>query len=317
MTTSAQILITGANGNLGKKLLNALAEFRVIAVVRSLSAKQSLQRFVDQQQLHNVVIKQASYTSLGQMSAAMHKVDYVVHLVGIIKQSKYNSFQQAHEQTTQTLMQSAVNAGVQRIFYLSLFGANASASNSCLASRGNAEQILLASKISALVLRIPMVLGQGDYATKALTKQVSKTLGFSFRASSLEQPIYALDLIAAITTDVQRFKDNLVLPSGMMELAGPQSLSRRELRQRAGAQLDKRHHTLSVPLFFGYGLAALMQLLLPNPPFTTEMLGVLDHDDDIDPAAASTALGITLTPLDTMLTELIGRPESSTFSARS
>jgi hypothetical protein len=56
-----------------------------------------------------------------------------------------------------------------------------------------------------------------------------------------------------------------------------------------------------VPIAAARGLAALAERLLADPPLTPSMLGVLDHDDRVDPVPACRALGITLTPLDDTL----------------
>jgi hypothetical protein len=45
----------------------------------------------------------------------------------------------------------------------------------------------------------------------------------------------------------------------------------------------------------------LASRLAADPPLTPAMLGVLEHDDDIDPAPACRQLGIELTPLDAAL----------------
>ena len=41
-------------------------------------------------------------------------------------------------------------------------------------------------------------------------------------------------------------------------------------------------------------------------PITRAMLGVLDHDDHIDPGAALSALGLSLTPLNAALRSCLG-----------
>ena len=53
-------------------------------------------------------------------------------------------------------------------------------------------------------------------------------------------------------------------------------------------------------------MAGLMQTLMANPPMTQAMLGVLDHDDSVDPAEALAQLGLAeLTPLDEMLGKVL------------
>jgi uncharacterized protein YbjT (DUF2867 family) len=87
----------------------------------------------------------------------------------------------------------------------------------------------------------------------------------------------------------------------VLDLAGPESLSRRELVLRAAAVLNRRPVIHSVPLALGLGVAGLLELMLGDPPVTRDMLRVFDHDDDIDPTPAAAVLGLTLTPLDETL----------------
>ncbi|MCZ6853955.1 MAG: hypothetical protein O7G86_08545, partial [Gammaproteobacteria bacterium] len=84
-------------------------------------------------------------------------------------------------------------------------------------------------------------------------------------------------------------------------LAGPESLSRRELTERGAAVVGRRTRVISLPVGLGYTMAYLMEQMLENPPLTRAMLGVLDHDDDIDPLVAANELGVTLTSLDETL----------------
>ena len=46
-----------------------------------------------------------------------------------------------------------------------------------------------------------MVLGEDDYASYALKKNALSKLNFTFRKSSLEQPIYAGDIFAKTIQD--------------------------------------------------------------------------------------------------------------------
>ena len=217
-------------------------------------------------------------------------------MVGIIKEGAGATYRSAHEEATRSLLCAAREAGVGRIVYLSILGAHAASANACLASKAHAESLLLDSPIPSLVIRVPMVLGEGDYASRALTNQARRAFAFTFRAASREQPIYAGDVVDAILAGL-----GPDAPVGVIDLAGPRSLTRRELIAEASAVGTK---TLSVPVALGYALAWLLERVSANPPLTRSMLGVLDHDDDIDPAPGASALGIELTPLDDTLARI-------------
>ena len=197
------------------------------------------------------------------------------------------------------MLNAATHAGAGRIVYLSILGARRDSPNACLASKARAESILLESAIPTLVIRVPMVLGEGDYASAALLGKARHALAFTFRASSLEQPIYAGDVVGAILAGLGAGG-----PTGIVELAGPRSLTRRAL---IGSASGVGTRTVSLPLAFGNVLAWLLERMSSNPPVTPAMLGVLDHDDDIDPRPAADALGIRLTDLPETLARVAAR----------
>jgi NADH dehydrogenase len=114
---------------------------------------------------------------------------------------------------------------------------------------------------------------------------------------SLEQPIDAEDVTEAILR-------SLSLPSAdheTFELAGPESLPRRELLARAAAFVGSKPRVIALPRALVTLLALTCELTLSNGPLTRAMLDVLERDDSIDPGPACARLGLELTPLDDTL----------------
>ncbi len=87
----------------------------------------------------------------------------------------------------------------------------------------------------------------------------------------------------------------------MLDLAGPECLTHRELVCRAAALIAKKPRILSVPMAVVSVFARVAARFASNPPLTPAMLEVLEHDDRIDPEPACKRLGLTLTPLDETL----------------
>ena len=302
------ILVTGANGNLGRRLVARLAESRpdrpVRAVVRSERAASVLESLPEAVRPE---IRILDYNDAAAMEAAAKDCSGVVHLVGIIKESGNSTYATAHEGTCEVLAQAAAAAGVERIVYMSILGSRPDSANPCLASKGRAEEILLAGPVPAVVLRVPMVLGEGDYATAALAGQArAGTLPLIRGGATLQQPIDAADVVRAIVAALERPD----LGDVALDLAGPESLSHRQLVERAAALHDNRPRVIPIPLGLVRAAVAMLQRLGSNPPMTTAMLGVLEHDDQVDPAPACAKLGIELTPLDETLKRTVG-PEGA------
>jgi len=291
-----RVAITGANGNFGMRLIRNLideGEKDIVALVRS---ELAAQRITDEGL--DVDIRVVNYDDANGIRSAVGQCDLVFHLVGIIKESEANPFHLAHEAASQALCEAEL--GVEQIINLGIIGTSLSSSNACLQSRANAEAILKAGSPCVTSLRVAMVLGEGDYASFALARNARKPIVLAFRAASLEQPVDCQDVIAGLLAAVRLPQESRVL-----ELAGPESLTRAALIKRAGRILGNQPRVISIPLWIGSMLAAAMERLGSNPPVTRAMLGVLDHDDEIDTHDACEVLNISLTPLDETLARVL------------
>ena len=296
-----KILVTGANGNLGKKFILSKGEVDVCALVRSEKAKDDLMSFVQVHDIQDVQVVKCDYLDEQVIKGLARSCTYMLHLVGIIKENKDNRFDVVHKQTTKALVSAIKGSGIKKCCYISILGAKEDSTNTCFSSRGFAEKLFLDSDIPSLILQVPMVLGEGDYASEALKKNALSRINFTFRKLSLEQPIYAKDIIDVVNIDIKRALEEDHSPSGIKTLAGPTSLTRERLIEKTAKQLGVKVKVFSLPLFLGYTLAKICEMLVSKPPITQAMLGVLDHDDDIDPLPVSKELGINLTTLDEML----------------
>ncbi|MGI9322895.1 MAG: SDR family oxidoreductase [Pseudomonadales bacterium] len=293
-----KIMITGANGRLGRKLIKRLlagGEHEVVAVVRS-------ERAAEQVRADGLActVKVLDYGDSDALKAAGADCGAVVHLVGIIKESRANTFHQAHEAPCQALLDAGLAA--ERMIYLGVLGTDLASRNACFRSRANAERILASGPAPTIVLRVPMVLGADDYASRSLIANAKAKVVLTWRAAAKEQPIAGDDVIKAILAALEM---QLPTTSTVLSLSGAESISRKTLIERAAKLVGGKPSVISLPLWLGMALAWLLERLMPAPPITRAMLGVLDHDDAIDPLPATRALGITLTPLDKILRALL------------
>ena len=116
----------------------------------------------------------------------------------------------------------------------------------------------------------------------------------------MEQPIYAGDVVDAICALLGQVPTNEIVT-----LAGPESVSREELIERAGNVIGKHPVTVSIPLIVGRLMCRILERFMASPPVTEDMIDLLDHDDNVDAKSAAKRIGIKLTTLDEMLTKVI------------
>ena len=296
---SGRILLTGANGNLGRLLIRALPEDpaneSVRAIVRSERAAKSLDDLPSPERREVRVI---DYRDSAGLEDAARGCNAAIHLVGILKQTRANRYEDAHERSAEVLALACAAAGVSRIVHTSIHGADPASRNGCLASRGRADEILLAAPVPAVILRVPMVLGPGDAAADALRRQATSAHTSLVRGgAAIEQPIAACDVVAALLAAIRPS----VPGDTVLELGGPESLTHCALVERTATILGRDVTFGSTPLFAVRAFAWLAEKFSANPPLTPDMLGVLEQDDLIDPRPACKMLGIKLTPLDAAL----------------
>ncbi len=311
----ARTLITGANGHLGRQIISHFAitsgasgglQEHVRALVRSQTAAGVLQELRPQRRPEIVICDYADAAALTEAAAGCR---HVVHLVGIIKETRGASYSSAHERACEALVRAAAAAGVERIVYLSIVGATPDSRNQCLASKGRAEQILLAGPVPVTVLRVPMVIGPDDFASHALRQAAcSRIVPLVSGGSTMQQPIDSRDVILAILAALEdSTAERLVL-----DIGGPERLTHRALVRRAAELHGGNPLVLPVPAALARGFARLAARLLGNPPVTPSMLEVLQQDDCVDEAESCAQLGIVLTPLDETLRCYIGPVDART-----
>jgi uncharacterized protein YbjT (DUF2867 family) len=305
VTTEATVLLTGANGQLGRRLIRRLAAneppIGVRAVVRSEAAAETLRALPE-----SVDVRILDYSDTAALTEAARGCSHAVHLVGIIKEGARSRYRDAHEDSTQSLCRAAEAAGLRRIVYLSILGTDPDSGNACLASKGRAEKVVLDAKTPGLVLRVPMVLGPGDFTARMIRGEAqARFLPLPGGGASKAQPIFADDVVEAIVAGITR--DDL--DDVALDLAGPESLTQRELIERAGDLHGRRPTIVGVPLGLLKAAAGLAERLMSDPVFTRTSIEVINEDDDVDPEPARARLGITLTPVDEMLRASVG-PEA-------
>lgn len=303
---SPGIVVTGANGQLGRALLAELAD-QGRSDVRALVRSQRARATIDALGLDPAPeVRIVDYASPKGMEEAIRGANAVVHLVGIIKEMPGTRYVEAHERTCHALALAASRAEVRRIVYLSILGASPDSENVCLASKGRAESLLLDDRVATAVLRVPMVLGGDDPASGSLRRQArSDTVWLPGGGRTLQQPIDQRDLVRAILAACEAHPGRHYA----LNCGGPECLAHRNLVLRAGRLWNTSPRIRSVPLPIARFAVACLERVLRNPPVTLPMFDILQHDDRVETEPFRRKLDIELTPFDQTLAELIG-PES-------
>jgi uncharacterized protein YbjT (DUF2867 family) len=191
------ILITGGTGFIGKALIRHLVEagYQVRTLIRPSPYSPNLPKGVP------VEVAVSSLTDERGMRAAMVGVDTVYHLASSERKGVNASLWSIDVKGTQVLAQTAYDAGVDRLFYVSHLGADRASAYPVLKAKAIAEEHIRRSGINYTILRSALVFGPGDGFTISLA-QIMHTLPFFFLmpgdGKTLLQPLWVEDLVTCL-----------------------------------------------------------------------------------------------------------------------
>jgi uncharacterized protein YbjT (DUF2867 family) len=192
------ILITGGTGFIGKALVRHLVEagYQVRTLIRPSATSPNLPKGVP------VEVAVSSLTDERGIRAAMVGVDTVYHLASSERRgAKEANLWEIDVRGTQVLTQAALDAGVDRMFYVSHLGADRASAYPVLKAKAIAEEHIRRSGINYTILRSALVFGPGDGFTTGLAR-IMRSLPFFFLMPGdgkvLLQPLWVEDLVTCL-----------------------------------------------------------------------------------------------------------------------
>ena len=129
------VLVTGGTGFLGRRVVRELLERD--HQVRVLVHTPGSERMFPHRQ---VAVQYGSVRDPVSLSSAFYDVEAVVHLVGIIRQGRHDSFEDVHREGTANVLAAAKEAGASHFLHVSVIGAANDRSYPYLYSKWRGEQ---------------------------------------------------------------------------------------------------------------------------------------------------------------------------------
>lgn len=290
------IAVTGANGSVGCNLLTHLAA-RGEASVALVRSERALGQLPD---VGGFDAHTVSYEDVAGLTEALEGVGCLVHLAGILIESRSSTYETGNVASTRAVAEAAKAAGVEHLVLVSVLGADSASQNRFLRSKGQAEQFARESGVGVTIMRTPILLGPGTAGSAALRRSVlsgrAKLLGGGRHTL---RPLDVDDLSRAVCAVCSE------VPEGVesYELVGPEPVVYRDLVERAARVLGKDVSVSTTPLGVAKLGAAVMSRF-QGGGITPDVIDVITSSEVVE-QNGDAALGITLTPLVETLQKLI------------
>jgi NADH dehydrogenase len=274
------IIITGATGFVGEEVVKQLraAGHSVRVVVRDPRRASWLADRYGAELFHGNVLYAPS------IEGAMRGAKCVIHLVGIIREWKENTFERVHVQATKHVVDEAKKSGVKRFLHMSALGTRESARSRYQQTKWAGEDCVRKSGLAWTIFRPSFIYGPKDKAINTLAKLVQRlpfvpVLG---SGNTKIQPISVANVARAFVGAIRN--DESI--SHVYDLCGPEAFTWNELYDKLQRILGTRKPKWHLPLPIARVQAALFEKILPNPPFTCDQLLMVQEDNTGDPKSA-------------------------------
>lgn len=221
------------------------------------------------------------------LGPALSDAQAVIHLAGALRPARGDTYEGANVNTVRRTVE-ALGPGVRRLVLLSYVGADASADNAYLRTKGEAERLVLGCGREGVVLRATFIFGPPDDPGPSAVPFIS-TDGHPVAVVGSGHQRYAPVHVADVAEALVRFALDPAAPTGTFGIAGPDALDVDAFAATlSGGHARERHLRRPVA-------RALAHL---TPRLTPAMVNVLAADSLPDGAvAADRVLGLRLRAL--------------------
>ena len=292
------ILVTGATGFVGPRIVHALRERD--QPVRSLVRHPS-DRSATTLASWGSELVQGDMGDSPSLSRAAAGAEVVVHLVSI-RQGSDDDFRRVMEQGTRDLVAAAKDAGVKRFVLMSALGTSEATKDLVpyYRSKWEMEQIVLGSGLEHVIFRPSFIFARdgGILPTFRKLARVAPVTPIIGSGQQRIQPIWVDDVAAYFAAGV----DKPEAANRTFELGGPDAVTWNEFWQRLKRALGQRRPSMHVPIQLMRLNALVTERLPGNIPLTRDLLKMLEHGDNVmtnDDAVQT--FGLPLATLDEQL----------------
>ena len=314
--TPSLVTVFGGSGFLGRHLVQRLAATgaRVTVAVRNPESALFLKPMGDVGQITPVG---ADVRDGPAVVAAVQGADWVVNLVGVLYETRRQSFGAIHAQGAERIAKAAKAAGAKRLVHVSAIGADRHSSAAYARSKAVGEAAVAAAYPAATILRPSIIFGPEDdfFNRFAAMARLSMALPLFGGGETRFQPVYVGDVADA----VMRSLTAEGTAGTTYELGGPRVYSFRQLMELILAEIGRKRILLPLPFVVADAMGSvadalvgvLQYLPLPfevAPPLTGDQAKLLRYDNVVSGDAPGLAdLGITPTACEIILPTYLDR----------
>ncbi len=260
-----KVLITGSTGFVGRYIVSSLKEkYKLILPVRNLTKARNILG-----EHKNILYRK--FTENLYKTVLEVKPDAIINLLGILNESKDETFEKVHVRYVKELINGAIELGFIKFLHMSALGADENSKSRYAKTKALGEKYIMNSGVRYTIFRPSIILGKEQKLFSDLKK--FKMLPLLVAPKGRVQPVNIYDVRDAFVSALEKNAKNKVY-----ELCGPKIITYKELFEFALKYLGEKKPVVELPVsFFKFVLPFFS--ILPEPPFTKDQIYLLEKDN--------------------------------------
>ena len=269
-------LIFGGSGQIGRHLIRKLTknDYRVTVVTRNIHQKSFLIK--TQANAGYIDIVEANIFNEIKIRSLFKKADICINLIGILFEKKgLNTFENIHSVFPSLIAKLCKEYNLKNLIHLSALGISEAVDSDYAKSKLEGEKKILDAFPLATILRPSVVYSVDDNFSTNLMTLLNRLPIFPLYYSGKTKfmPIHCSDLTDVIYNIIAKNIDSKII-----ECAGPEAITFKEIIEKLLILIEKKRILLPMPLPIA-NLSARFFQLFPSPLLTQDQLRLLKYDN--------------------------------------
>jgi len=266
--------IFGAGGFLGKHLMRQLTklDYRVKVATRNPYLKGYLKPLGNPGQIE---LFKTNIFNPKDVKQVLKNCDLAINLVGILHETRKQTFHQIHAQFPNLLSELCNELGVKKLVHVSALGVKEGHPSQYMQSKLQGEKNIQDTFEQSVILRPSVIFGPEDkfFNTFATLAQFSPVLPLIGGGNTVFEPIYVGDVAEAIVKSLEFNNSKPII----YELGG-ENYSFKELMQILLSKIGKKRFLMPIPFGMAKFQSYFLQML-PTPLLTPDQVTMLRYDN--------------------------------------
>lgn len=271
-----RVFVTGATGFVGWEILRELRRegHEALILARNSLTKRARHAAAE----YGAVVREGDVTEAETLRGVLDGAEAVIHLVGIISESRKSTFERAHTLATRNLVEAARGSGIRRFVHMSALGTRPNAISRYHQTKWAAEECVRQSSLDHTIFRPSLIYGPADH----FVNLYARIIRMSPLVPLLGSPIARFQPVA-VECVARAFVAALREPASIgrtLDLCGPTKLTLAELVDQVLEVMRKRRGKIRIPKGLAAAQAGIMEWLWPSllgkaPPLNRDQLLML------------------------------------------